>query len=205
MSDAPDLDAVIARVRAEAERPEYQVPEAGNLQSRAASADSGTGVKGGPAPHRPTAASVGSGTGAPRGPAPRTLEEFLVIGDDTRFIEAAYACLLGREADPIGLRDYGSRLEAGYGRPFVLAALAAAPEAGARSRRVQRPWAGTAVLQCVAAEPSHRAGNGWATDLTGPMRAGGNGASWLIPSGCPPSIADKRCSRSSLALWNNIG
>ncbi|TCO73758.1 class I SAM-dependent methyltransferase [Chromatocurvus halotolerans] len=134
MSNAPDLDAVIAHVREEARRPEYQVPEATPLQPLAAQTREwavsgaergGRSFEGGHAEY--------AGSGSP----PRSLDAFLVIGDDARFIEQAYQCLFERSADPVGLRDYGSRLDAGYGRPFVLAALAAAPEAGPRRRRIQ--------------------------------------------------------------------
>ena len=57
----------------------------------------------------------------------------------------------------MGLRDYGERLRQGYGRPFVLAALAAAPEAGPR----RLPGLGLAPLYYKAWQLTRRIGLEW--------------------------------------------
>jgi SAM-dependent methyltransferase len=50
------------------------------------------------------------------------------LGPNDRFVESAYECLLGRPADPGGLRHYTSALAAGDTRSNVLRALALSDE-----------------------------------------------------------------------------
>lgn len=117
MATLPDIDELIARIREEAQRPEYQVPEPAPLEPLRLS-------------QAPAAAATrtASPASAPAAATPDTLEDFLLIPAHADFVEQAYQRLLGRAADAAGAAYYGARLQQGYGRPFVLAALAAARE-----------------------------------------------------------------------------
>lgn len=63
---------------------------------------------------------------------PATVDDLLLITDPDIFVEQAYRSVLGRPADPSGGAYYRSRLSAGFGQPFVLAALRASKEAHER-------------------------------------------------------------------------
>jgi GT2 family glycosyltransferase len=74
---------------------------------------------------------------APRAPdAPRTVDALLAL-DGRAFVEAAYAALLHRPADPDGVRTYLEELERGEPKAAVLARLANSPEASGRPTRVE--------------------------------------------------------------------
>ncbi len=65
------------------------------------------------------------------GESPMTLDELLVLPADA-FISAAYSTILGRNADPMGVKYYLKRLADGYGRTSVLADLVNSKEGQAR-------------------------------------------------------------------------
>lgn len=48
---------------------------------------------------------------------------------DTEFVEAVYQTLLGRPADPEGMRYYVTRVRAGFGKAHVILQVASSPEA----------------------------------------------------------------------------
>ena len=76
---------------------------------------------------------------------PVSVDRLLSIEDPTEFVEQAYWAVLGRAPDPSGGDYYRWRIEAGFGRPFVIAALHASDEA--RARRAPRlPGLGLAPL-----------------------------------------------------------
>lgn len=62
--------------------------------------------------------------------APQSVDDLLTL-DGTEFVRAAYRCVLGREADPAGLRDYATRLAAGAPKLQLVADLRCDPEGSA--------------------------------------------------------------------------
>ena len=94
-----------------------------------------------------------AGRAAPvRHRAPQSVDELLAL-DGTEFVRSAYRCVLGRDADPAGLRDYATRLEAGTAKQQLVADLRCDPE----GRAFAAPLAGLDELvrqvQGVAAAP----------------------------------------------------
>jgi hypothetical protein len=67
-----------------------------------------------------------------RGAPINSVRDLLAL-DGTEFIQQAYRCVLGREADPAGLRDYGARLAAGTSKEQLVADMRCDPE-GQRQR-----------------------------------------------------------------------
>ncbi|WPL15599.1 Methyltransferase domain protein [Thiorhodovibrio winogradskyi] len=125
MTDLPDIDQIIARVRAEAQEAEYGPSQSDPL-----------------VPMVPLAPS--QGTRGAGGEAPVTIthvNDLLAVGDDANFLEQAYLALLRRPADPVGL-EYNMGLLKAYGRPMVLCALRWSPEG--RDLKVRLPGFGLA-------------------------------------------------------------
>lgn len=69
------------------------------------------------------------------GASPATLEELLSYHDE-RFINNAYLALLGRNADPEGLRYYVAKLRAGTGKLEILSELQKSAEGKARQAKI---------------------------------------------------------------------
>ncbi|NMG56894.1 DUF4214 domain-containing protein, partial [Aromatoleum aromaticum] len=69
------------------------------------------------------------GAAAPEQHPANSFGDLLLAGDDRDFIERAYLALLHRAPDPDGLAHFGKLLQSGCGRPIVLGALRASPEA----------------------------------------------------------------------------
>lgn len=114
-----DIDRLIARVREEAERPEYQPPVVEPLQPQAAPASSSA-----------FSTRLASTPALPLEPASiRSVDDLLLVTDPERFVDLAYRTLLRRPPDPTGGGYYRERLTSGFGQPFVLAALRASDEA----------------------------------------------------------------------------
>ena len=152
MNEMPQLDQLIAAIREEASRPEYQasaaqpmlpMTEVGQFAppSRAEA----------PHDHKAVVPNVF-----------RHVDELLMISDSALFIDAAYRALLGRPADGLGAQTYREKLEQGYGQMFVLAALQASVEA----RHTKAALAGFGMAPLVY--------NGWRVGrrigLTAPAR-----------------------------------
>ena len=113
--EALDLDALIARIRA----------EAGTEPDPAAPAATAGGA--GPPPLAWTEVEAAAA-------APETLRTLLACPQEA-FVRRAYRALLGREPDPEGARIYGAKLARGTSRSFVLARMlwsAEGRETGAR-------------------------------------------------------------------------
>lgn len=115
MMSLPDLDELVARVRTEAERPEYQLRE----------------FHEGGAPAGARVVTVAAGGAEPaqvlRSPV-RDVDDLLLIANRERFIASAYQAILQRPVDSAGLQHFEARLRQGYGQPFVLAALRSSSE-----------------------------------------------------------------------------
>ena len=152
MNEMPQLDQLIAAIREEASRPEYQasaaqpmlpMTEVGQFvpPSRAEA----------PHDHKAVVPSVF-----------RHVDELLMISDSALFIDAAYRALLRRPADALGAQTYREKLDQGYGQMFVLAALHASVEA----RHTKTALAGFGMAPLVY--------NGWRVGrrigLTAPAR-----------------------------------
>lgn len=116
----PDMDDIIARVRQEAARPEYQAGTACLIQPMAVHLQPVAG----------SSTRVGDGTLQQI----RDFDDLLFIVDPAEFVDQAYLSLLGRPADAEGLRNYTEKLSQGFGQPFVLAALRASAEARVQGR-----------------------------------------------------------------------
>ncbi len=121
-SSLPNLDDIIARVRQEAARPEYQAGSASPIQPMAVHLQ----------PQPVTSPAAPSG-GSPAQQI-RDFDDLLLIVDPVEFVDQAYLSLLGRPADAEGLRYYTEKLAQGFGQPFVLAALRASAEARVQGR-----------------------------------------------------------------------
>lgn len=117
MHATPDLDDLIRRVRAEAAQPQYQPARPEPI------------VPLPPPVHAAPAAPAPHGAAAPDRHPAHSFGDLLLAGDDRDFIEQAYLALLHRAPDPDGLAHFGKLLQSGCGRPIVLGALRASPEA----------------------------------------------------------------------------
>lgn len=117
MNEMPQLDQLIAAIREEASRPEYQVSAAQPMLPMSEVSKSA----------QPSCASEVSGQAAMQ-QVFRHVDELLLISDSTLFVDAAYRALLRRPADALGAQTYREKLDQGYGQMFVLAALQASGE-----------------------------------------------------------------------------
>jgi SAM-dependent methyltransferase len=152
MNEMPQLDQLIAAIREEASRPEYQVSAAQPMLPMSEVSPSA----------QPSRASEANGRAAAAPPVFRHVDELLLISDSALFIDAAYHALLLRPADALGAQNYRGKLDQGYGQMFVLAALQASDE----SRLLKINLAGFGIAPLVY--------NGWRLGrrigLTGPAR-----------------------------------
>ncbi|GAB4405074.1 MAG: hypothetical protein OHK0048_24810 [Rhodoferax sp.] len=152
----PNLDALIARIRADALRPQYQRDVLSPLEPLAL---------GNPPPAAPMSAAAGVSSvcaAAPDAAAQpvQSVDDLLLISDSARFVQSAYLALLGREPDAVGLRDQTRRLQEGWGQPFVLALLRASAEGKARGA-VMPGW-GLGPWVYDVWRVARRLGLGWA-------------------------------------------
>lgn len=125
MNEMPQLDQLIAAIREEASRPEYQVSAAQPMLPMSEVSKSAQLSRTSQASEQTAMSQVFN-----------HVDELLLISDSTLFVDAAYRALLRRPADALGAQTYREKLDQGYGQMFVLAALRASAEAQASNARL---------------------------------------------------------------------
>ncbi|AQV96486.1 methyltransferase domain-containing protein [Cupriavidus necator] len=115
--NVPNIDALIARIKAEAAS---QTEAQAELQTTAQAA-------GAEFVQLPPVR-------LPRAAAPRNPRDRLYGTTDDAFVDEVYRLMLGRDADPAGMRNYLDRLEAGEPRLAIAARLRLSGEGRARKR-----------------------------------------------------------------------
>ena len=109
--DASGAAAYLARLRAGVSRPQVWSEIASGEEARSyASRQKESGVTGGGGKH-----------------VIRSVNDLLLL-DGADFVRQAYRTILGRDADPTGLRDYSTRLASGVSKQQILADMRCDPE-----------------------------------------------------------------------------
>ncbi len=131
MSNMPHIDQLIQSIRDEAARPEYQVSTVHPMQSGSGRSGVATSV-----PASTASTPITNPVQTRHAQQLDHVDDFLLISDNTQFIETAYQQLLRRPADALGIQHYLEKLKQGYGQMFVLAALRTSPEGRKAHARV---------------------------------------------------------------------
>lgn len=127
----PHIDQLIQSIRDEAARPEYQASTVHPMQSGSGRSGVATSV-----PTSTASTPITNPVQTRHTQQFDHVDDFLLISDNTQFIETAYLQLLRRPADALGIQHYLEKLKQGYGQMFVLAALRTSPEGGKAHARV---------------------------------------------------------------------